>query len=292
MARTVLTAFEEFRRNIEITSLQSSTASTRQSNVRSVLSAEMDVASSFLSGSYIRSTLIAPLYEADIDIIMVLDPKYYESYSLTSQSAQSKLLDKVRRALMRQYTTTTGISRNGQAITIRYSDFLVDVVPAFAISYGRGYNIPDAIRGQWIPTDPAGHVTYMSQQNANANGLLIPLVKMVKRWNANIGKQFNSFYLEMLTAQAVQYKVWRTYSEGLSHFFAYTQGFNPEFVSDPVGYGSLIPSGLGSYERSTRFNTARERHAKALQYVEQGSLAYAFVEWQKIFGDYYFPSYG
>ena len=39
---------------------------------------DFNVLDSFLTGSYSRHTMIAPLNEADIDIFIVLDPSYYE----------------------------------------------------------------------------------------------------------------------------------------------------------------------------------------------------------------------
>src|SRR5262249_60237311 len=93
---------------------------------------------SFLAGSYRRSTMIAPLTQADVDIFVVLDPSYYEA------NGQASLLDKVKRTLQKTYSKTPEISRNGQAVTITFTDFKVDVVPAFYSTAG-GYLIPDFI---------------------------------------------------------------------------------------------------------------------------------------------------
>ena len=69
MATTVTRAFEQLKRNLEITGLQRSTVSTRQQNVRADVEAEMKVLVSFLTGSYIKHTMIAPLSKVDIDIL-------------------------------------------------------------------------------------------------------------------------------------------------------------------------------------------------------------------------------
>ena len=112
MATTIKSSFQRLKENIEITGLQKSTVSDRQNNVRAVIAKEMDVLDSFLTGSYSRSTMIAPLSEADIDIFIVLNPYYYK------EDGQANLLDNVRRVLLNRYTKTTRISRNGQAVTI------------------------------------------------------------------------------------------------------------------------------------------------------------------------------
>ena len=154
MATTITASFQKLKENLEITGLQKSTVSTRQENVREVVVNDMDVLDSFLTGSYARSTMIAPLSKADIDIFIVLDSKYYES------DGQASLLDKVKRALLKTYTKTPKISRNGQAVTITFNDFMVDVVPAFNRKSG-GYLIPNSVQKTWIATNPKTHVDVM-----------------------------------------------------------------------------------------------------------------------------------
>lgn len=61
MPTTINAALQQFKRNIEITELQASTVSTRQQNVRQAVESEMKVLDTFLTGSYMRDTLIAPL---------------------------------------------------------------------------------------------------------------------------------------------------------------------------------------------------------------------------------------
>jgi tRNA nucleotidyltransferase (CCA-adding enzyme) len=79
MASTVRQGFDTFLRNLETTDLQSGTASGRQTAVRGVVAESLTVETSFLTGSYMRNTMIAPLKEADIDIFVVLDDLYYSS---------------------------------------------------------------------------------------------------------------------------------------------------------------------------------------------------------------------
>ena len=177
MATAIVTSFQKLKENLEITGLQKSTVSTRQENVRNAVAEELDVLDSFLTGSYARSTMIAPLSEADIDIFIVLDPKYYES------DGQASLLDKVKRALLKTYTKTPKISRNGQAVTITFTDFVVDVVPAFNRK-GGGYLIPNSVQKAWIATNPKTHVDIMAEKNKNHNGDLVPIVKMIKGWSS------------------------------------------------------------------------------------------------------------
>src|SRR6267378_27340 len=160
MVFTVASGFETLRSNLEITSLQGSTVSTRQQNVRSTVANGMTVVDDFLTGSYARSTMIAPLLEADVDVFVVLDPKYYHHYN-GQNGGPAGLLDLTKRTLLKTYTTTPDISRNGQAVTIRFADFVVDVVVGFN-RQGGGYIMANAINNRWLETDPKKHVTIMS----------------------------------------------------------------------------------------------------------------------------------
>ena len=66
MATTIPVAFQKLKENLEITGLQKSTVSARQNNVREVVENNLTVLDSFLTGSYSRSTMIAPLKDADV----------------------------------------------------------------------------------------------------------------------------------------------------------------------------------------------------------------------------------
>lgn len=146
MARTITAAFAELRSNLEITDLQASTVSTRQTAARQAVERRLTVLTSFLSGSYKRSTMIAPLKSADIDAFVILDPSYFSKFT------PAGLLDKVRSVLLETYPRTPKISQNGQAVTITFTDFTVDVVPGFHRK-GGGYLIADSLSGSWISTD-------------------------------------------------------------------------------------------------------------------------------------------
>jgi hypothetical protein len=92
------------------------------------------------------------------------------------------LLDYVKRVLRKTYTKTPDISRNGQAVTICFNDFVVDVIPGFE-RLGGGYLIPNAIKYNWISTDPKQHIKIMSDRNEYHHRKLKPLIKMIKCWN-------------------------------------------------------------------------------------------------------------
>ncbi len=286
MATTIKAGFEQLAANLEITALQSTTTSTRQQNVRDAVAKGLTVIDSFLAGSYARSTMIGPLKDADIDIMVVLNSSYFSQYT------PATLLEKVRAVLVQTYPTTPKISPNGQAVTITFTDFTVDVVPAFN-RQGGGYLIPDSSAGVWIATNPVTHASTLTTQNAAHDGDLVPLIKMLKGWNRSNGSTLVGFYLELMTADILNNVKINDLSSGTRYVFDKGREKIKFKQIDPAGYGGQV-NGLrsGTVEQAVaRFTTAHDRAVKAEGFAAANQIRTATDEWRKIFGDY-FPAYG
>jgi hypothetical protein len=292
MATTVQQSFLKLKSNLEITDLQASTVSTRQEKIREVMQAGIDVLDSFLTGSYARSTMIAPLKQADIDIFFCLDVRYYTHYN-GPNGGPAGLLDFVKRTLQKTYPQTPGISRNGQAVTITFTDFVVDVVPGF-YRQGGGFLIPNSITGSWLSTDPKKHVELMTAANKAHNGDLVPLIKMIKGWNKLHSEFFSSFHLEVLALQIFDNIKITDFPSGARYYFDKAREFVKKQNLDPAGYGDDVGkyiSGDKVAEAVQRFQTSYDRAVRAEDFASRGRDDLAIEMWQKIF-DAYFPAYG
>jgi len=238
--------------------------------------------------------MIAPLSEADIDILVVLNSKYFHHYKEGQNGGQAGLLDLVKRTLRKTYTRTPDIARNGQAVTIRFDDFLIDVVPGFN-RQGGGYLIPNSITQSWISTDPKKHVEISTAANNNHNGDLIPLIKMIKAWNKNIDRYFGSFHLEVLAWSILNGVTISNFPSGVRYFLEKGRELVSKQNADPAGYGGDVGSYINSAEKIQeavgKFQLGYERAVKAEDYERRGYTGEAIEMWRKIFGDY-FPAYG
>jgi len=293
MATTIKQSFEQLKSNLEITGLQRETVSTRQSNIREALESDLDVLDTFLTGSYSRNTMIAPLSEADIDIFIVLDSKYYYNYN-GQNGGQAGLLDLVKRTLKKTYTKTPDISRSGQAVTIQFTDFVVDVVPGFNRK-GGGYLIPNSISQSWISTDPKKHVEISSETNTAHDGEYIPLVKMIKGWNKSHSNFFRSFHIETLALEILDEVTISDFPSGVRYFFSKGVSLIDKKNLDPAGYGGDVGNYLNSkeivQEAVDRFQKAFELASRAESLGKEGYIESAVSKWRTLFGDY-FPAYG
>lgn len=289
MPTSIIQGFDKLKQNLEITDLQALTVSTRQQNVRDAVESEMTVLDSFLTGSYRRNTMIAPLSEADVDIFIILHPDYYEYIG-----GQGSLLDKLTRVLRKTYTKTPAISRNGQAVTITFTDFSVDVVPAFYRD-GGGFLIPDSILQRWIATDPKMHVEIWSKSNKDHNGDLVPIIKMIKGWNKQHSGLLRSFHLETLILQILNNVTISDYPSGVRYVFDKARLQLQYAVIDPAGYGGNVSAYLDSATKIqdvvSRMETAYNRAVEAERLARENKTKEAFSKWRLIFGDY-FPAYG
>jgi hypothetical protein len=286
VAATIPASFDGLASNLEISALQSTTASTRQQEVRAAMEAGFSVLDSFLTGSYAKSTMIVPLSQADIDIFVVLAPEYYGRYT------PSGLLTEVRRVLLGRYPQTPEISPDGQAVTISFTDFKVDVVPAF-FRNGGGFIIPNSPNG-WINTDPKVHLDQLTRENARQNGLLVPLVKMMKGWNRTQGSPLRGFYLELMTMKVLAGVTITDYPSGVRWVFDKGREAVRYAVMDPAAFGDQV-QGLrqGTVEQAVRlFQASYEIAVGAEAWAQTGLYVRTAVdEWRRLFGNY-FPAYG
>jgi len=299
LAKTVVDGFRELRSRLEITGPQSDIVSKRHQGVREVLcGSDLPVLDDgdFLTGSYIRDTMIAPLKDADIDIFFVLDRSYYYKYD------QASLLDKVKSTLKKAYPNTTDIGRDGQAVTISFSDFKVDVVPAFHRMFSfffPGFLIPDTLTKEWVLTDPKKHIEIWRKANKDHDGKLIPLIKMLKAWNKTNGGLIRSFHLECLILKILELKSITDFPPAVLYVFDKAR----RSIRHPVLYAvrdpAVFDSNVGAYlntkdkrdEVVSRLETAYTRAKNAQELASKDNIREAFTCWRYIFGDY-FPAYG
>jgi hypothetical protein len=287
MPTSISGGFQTFRTNLEITDLQAPVVATRQKGVREAVESGFEVLDSFLTGSYARDTLIAPLKKADVDLLTVLSSRYYQN-----QSPQG-LLEQVREHLRKTYPTTPRVSKNGQAVTITFTDFIVDVVPAFN-RQGGGFLIPNTNTEKWISTDPKRHIELWSEANEFHQGYLIPLIKMLKAWNRAHSERFCSFHLEALVLKIFTGVTISNFPSGIRFFFAKAQSATTFQLPDPAGYGGDV----GAYMTGTLLTEANQSLLRAEGWaleaeaaIADGRIDLAFDKYRMLFEDY-FPAYG
>ena len=178
MATTVMGAFTTFKAQLEATPLQEVKLSERHKRVLDFVSAKFTLVNNFLIGSYARDTACRPI--KDVDLMIVLSWSKYGDY-YGRQVGPYVLLSAIKQPLVAAYQNTI-IRVDGQAVSLKFSDCTIDVVPALAmndinVDTGDWY-IPDSPGSTWIQTNPKRHAAIMTDANSRCGACLSHL----SRW--------------------------------------------------------------------------------------------------------------
>lgn len=131
----------------------------------------------------------------------------------------------------------TYMRRDQNCIVMQFSEFRMDIVPAFQIGglSSTLYQIPDSVRGQWVQTDPFTFASKITRINSNMGSSFVPLIKMVKGWNRHVDWPIRSFHLEcMLEQRHRNYSQGYTYDSMLVLLFEDLPGMLQYSCFDPV----------------------------------------------------------
>lgn len=276
-------AFANLKRALEITTTESSTASTRHQQIRDHIRTQWDLEDDFLTGSYRRDTKTKKL--KDVDIFVVINPDGMQA-SLRS-ATPSRVLDQLDALLKEKYPN---VSSDHFASTISFGSdedvMSFDVVVAFKHSSG-GYEIPDARSGTWIRTNPKTHHELSTAKNKKCEQKFVPLVKMIKGVNRELGEPVEpSFLLEVMALDLVQEPCGR-FQDEVRWFLASGVDHLDDSWPDPARLGPAVNTMSLSQRSAARSALTNALHIaeEAIRLEDAGSERAAVEEWRKLFGN-------
>lgn len=294
MVRAVGTAFLEFRDRIRTLETPPATVERRRELVRASLSKRVALTAPglLLVGSQPRGTEIAP--GAAIDLLATLD--FGRHRPLYQPDRPELVLDYVCGVLTEYLPEGTAARRaDGQAVSIRFDDLDIDLIPAFP-KHGGAFMIPNAEVGHWAAIDPRRYDLIMTRANAHLAGMLKPVVRMLKIWNRHHGQLFKGFHLEVLALNALHtYYPDCNYASAVRQVFSLLAFVMQYPTRDPVGVGEAVDIYLDVRSRrraaivlcEAAFEQAREAEQAGRRALGQRQ---AFGLWQELFGAE-FPAY-
>ena len=301
MATTINQAFSQYSNNLEIKDRQFLLVATRRNNAVAAIANKLSLNTgtpSKLIGSYDRHTMTRLLSEGDVDVMVVLH--YGNNKGWDNADGTTKILDRFKSVLDNAFPNTYK-RRDRNCISMQYSEFRLDMVPAFSVSSGNDishYRIPDTVRRQWLPTNPFTFAERITQVNTNMDGKFVPLIKMVKGWNREVRSPLSSFHLECLMYQRYSsYTQGYTYPSMLKLFFENLPGYLSQPIYDPVmrdrvdtylDNSTLITKRQIAIAKAQSASTAA---TEAFEDQEIYSPSVSIGEWKALLGRF-FPSYG
>ena len=282
--------FQDFLSNLDLTPQQRADGWTKIHGVVSSLNSayyghNSDTANAFLIGSWAKGTHIRP--PRDIDLYFLLPFEVYQRLqaygALTNK--QSALLQEVKSNLL-WTNPQSSIKGDGPVVLADFTTYGVEIVPAFALTESRAYWVCDTkYGGSFKKTMPWHEVDTIEAANARNNSNVLPLVRMLKAWQAYCNVGIKSFYLELLAIEfldhwAYKHESYFYYDWMCRDFFRWMIAKANTHVWAP---GTFEKLGLGDDWKS-RAESAHARAVKACNFESVNDMSNAGDEWQKIFG--------
>ena len=148
-----------------------------------------EISEKLLFGSYTRGTILPRHMDenSDIDFMVVFADNNYRPQTY---------LDRLRRFVEKAYNRSE-IGQSHPTIVLNLQHIRFELVSAVRNWYS-SLQIPGKASGyeDWIETDPNGFNDELTQANQRHYSIIKRLVRVVKYWNVQAGKPFESYDLE------------------------------------------------------------------------------------------------
>lgn len=285
---TIAQAFNSLFGALEPTEGERDKAKNQQQRVREKLEALLKLIDTYLSGSYRRRTLIRPL--DDIDLLIVLNFLTYGQKIKLDASGAAAALDLIEDALDDAYPSTEK-HRHDCCIQVQFAGTGIgfDILPVYRFTDDEFW-MPDERRGLWIRTNPREVQRLVSDANQNKCGeWLVPLVKLLKAWKDKNSVNLRGFHLEALAYHALNH-VPINEREGLAYLFdkLATTVCYPTPDIWPLGENAdAYLSQTNRLAASAALQSAASAAASAVKAENDESISEAHSIWYSLFGDRY-----
>lgn len=203
--------------------------------------------------------------------------------------SSSTILDNFRSELTARFVDSE-VFRDVHAIGIRFSDSLVDVVPAFyskpATDGWPLYAIPDG-SGGWLETSPERHNKFIRDADQASGGQLKKIARLMKFWRQcrKPSIPISSFHVEMvLSAEKICVGV-RSHARCFSDLLSTLTNRQCAAFQDPLRISGLIPATKTTKQRElvAASISNSSSHAQRAVISEGVSPAEAHRQWDIVF---------
>ena len=238
-------------------------------------------------GSYGRNTAINGF--SDLDMVFELPSSLYFQYDKYLGNGQSALLQAVRNAMQKTYSTSH-IGGDGQVVVINFTDGITfEVVPVFTNKAG-SYTYPDSNGGgSWRTTDPRAEIEAIRNRNNACNENLIPLCRMMRAWKRKWEVPIGGLLIDTLAYQFIEGWLHRDKSHVYYDFMCRDffrnmadQDRNKEYWRAPGSGQYVYGKGLFQWKATRCYNIALE--AISLETAAPKREWSARQKWREIFG--------
>lgn len=194
-------SFEEFVNSLKLDNLNDIDTKFRTINKRLNMSyydgSTSEEDHGYKVGSLGRKTAINGI--SDMDMLFVLPKSKFKQYDEHEGNGQSALLQDVKAQIRIRYPNESIIIRGDrQVVVITFSNYEVEVCPAFENSNG-SYKYPDSKNGgTWKRTDPMVEIGESDYMIDHTNRHYKYICQLVRAWKNNIGFKMGGLLIDTL----------------------------------------------------------------------------------------------
>lgn len=285
---TVTQGFSRYDDHLKLDPDERDGARDTHRDIREVLREPGLIADAFLQGSLARKTMLAPL--KDIDMVVIMAAAHADLLDDPDGPAEAlRLLAEALAAAYPEAVLTPGC----HALEIDFGNggFAFDVVPAFEVGNDRGdIRIADVDGRRWELSNTRELIRVIQDRNQACDGLWVRQARMTKDFVAQTLEFPLPGKLPGLVSEAICYEA---IHEPMSHAEAMAAVFRTGAhmllgpISDPTGFDVLTDHVddviLDAAQQA--FAESADRAEEALRLAAGGDQDAAIDAWHGIFGD-------
>lgn len=290
MARTVSEGMDAFLAQMTPAAGLSQAAVGCSLSIQKCLKANLGITEFFGAGSFANGTSIR--YYSNVDYYAVVPAE-------NCMADSANMLWRVRDILERGFPRV-GVKVRTSAVIVPFgegSGQALEVIPARRVGATQDghsvYKIPDGVSG-WTRSSPAADRAYLSMLDDRLEGMVRPLVRLIKAWKFCNRVPISSFYLEMMVAEYASGEDTLSYPIDVRDLLMRLEDSGLSPLLDPRGIAGYISACACDELKEETFaeaNTAYTRAERAVTAEWAGRIQEAFIWWNKVFGGQ-FPDYG
>ena len=283
--------FEDFLSNLTITNdekiIQRYKNITKSLNKEFYEENESETENSVKIGSYGRKTAINGV--SDLDMMFDIPSEYFSTYNDSETNGQSALLQDVRKAILKRYSTTD-VRGDGQVVVVSFTNYIIEICPGFLQTDG-SYKYPDSHNGgKWKKTDPIPEMEEIDDFNITTNNNLKNLAKFVRAWKNKCGVKIGGLLVDTLCYEFLKNNTehhetkFDKYDELVRDFFEYLKDYDKtrEFWYSPGSKQKV-------YKKKSNFiNKSKKAYDNVVDAIDKKDNDTVYSIWRKVFG-YPFP---
>jgi hypothetical protein len=197
-----------------------------------------------LGGSVSKHTYVDGI--SDIDTLMVIN-------GTELQQKSPKAVKDMFAAMLRERFPNTDISVGRIAVTVKFTDCEIQILPA--IKNSKGITIPDRTGTKWSRINTEAFTNKLTEVNANNGKKVIPVIKLAKALISNFpeNQQLSGYHVESLAIEAFKnYHGINNVKAMLKEFFKTASQTVLAPIKDKTGQSVYVDDYLGNANSQTR----------------------------------------